>query len=41
MGKTNEKLAPSCKGAKLLKGRVLHPHADIKELMEQGADGVG
>ena len=34
MGKTNEKLAPSCKGAKLLEGRVLNPHAGIKELTE-------
>ena len=34
MGKTNEKLAPSCKGAKLLEGRVLNPHASIKELTE-------
>ena len=34
MGKTNEKLTPSCKGAKLLEGRVLNPHASIKELTE-------
>ncbi len=34
MGKTNEKIAPSCKGAKLLEGRVLNPHASIKELTE-------
>ena len=34
MGKTNEKLVPSCKEAKLLEGRVLNPHAGIKELTE-------
>ncbi len=34
MGRTNEKLAPSCRGAKLLEGRVLNPHAPIKELRE-------
>ncbi len=36
MGKTNEKLAPSCKGAKLLEGKVLNPHASIKELTACG-----
>ena len=34
MGKTNEKLTPSCKGAKLLEGRVLNSNASIKELTE-------
>ena len=34
IGKTNEKLAPSCKGAKLLEGRVLNSNAGIKELTE-------
>ena len=34
MGKTNDKLAPSCRGAKLLNGRVLNSHVSIKELTE-------
>lgn len=32
MGKTNEKLAPSCKGANLLEGRVFKPSAKEAEL---------
>lgn len=32
MGKTNEKLLPSCKGAKLLEGKVLKANADASEL---------
>ena len=32
MGKTNEKLLPSCKGAKLLDGRVLKANVGAKEL---------
>lgn len=37
MGKTNEKLLPSCKGAKLLDGRVLKANVGVKELDEWGA----
>ena len=32
MGKTNERLAPSCKGAKLLEGKVFKGNAGHKEL---------
>lgn len=32
MGKTNKKLMPSCKGAKLLDGKVLKANAGTKEL---------
>ena len=32
MGKTNEKLAPSCKGAKLLEGKRFDSHVGGKEL---------
>ena len=32
MGKTNERLAPSCPGAKLAEGRVFAPDADAKTL---------
>ena len=32
MGKTNEKLLPSCPGAKLLEGKVLAPNIKITEL---------
>ena len=32
MGKTNEKLTPSCKGAKLLDGKVLKANVEAKEL---------
>lgn len=32
MGKTNEKLMPSCKGAKLLDGKVLKANSGTKEL---------
>jgi len=32
MGKTNEKLMPSCKGTKLLDGKVLKANAGTKEL---------
>lgn len=34
MGKTNEKLLPSCKGAKLLEGKVIKANATAKELAE-------
>ena len=34
MGKTNEKLMPSCKGAKLLDGKVLKANVGAKELDE-------
>ena len=33
MGKTNEKLLPSCAGAVLLEGRILNPNAGGEELM--------
>lgn len=33
MGKTNEKLLPSCKGAKLLEGKILKAGVSIEELM--------
>ena len=33
MGKTNEKLAPSCKGARLLEGRAFHSGVTGKELL--------
>lgn len=32
MGKTNERLAPSCPGAKLAEGRVFAPDTDAKAL---------
>ena len=32
MGKTNEKLVPSCKGAKLMEGKVLKANVGVKEL---------
>ena len=32
MGKTNERLAPSCKGAKLLGGKVFKHNVGHKEL---------
>ncbi len=32
MGKTNEKLAPGCKGAHLLEGKVFKPNTDAKTL---------
>ena len=34
MGKTNEKLLPSCKGAVLLEGKILKSNASIMELMD-------
>lgn len=34
MGKTNEKLQPSCKGAKLIEGRVFHPEVSAEELIK-------
>lgn len=34
MGKTNEKLLPSCKGAKLMKGKVLSRSASKEELSD-------
>ena len=33
MGKTNEKLLPSCAGAVLLEGKILNPNAGGEELM--------
>ena len=39
MGKTNEKLLPSCKGAKLLDGRVLKANVGVKEL-DEGVAGL-
>ena len=32
MGKTNERLAPSCKGARLLEGKVFRSSASHQEL---------
>ena len=32
MGKTNEKLAPSCKGARLPEGKVFKSNTDAKTL---------
>ena len=32
MGKTNERLAPSCKGAKLMDGKVFKDNVEHKEL---------
>lgn len=34
MGKTNEKLLPSCKGAKLMEGKVLKANASVDEIAE-------
>lgn len=34
MGKTNEKLLPSCPGANLLTGRVFHPNVTYTELSQ-------
>ena len=34
MGKTNEKLLPSCKGAVLLEGKILKSNASTMELMD-------
>lgn len=34
MGKTNEKLLPSCEGAKLLEGKVFQPSVNSAELSE-------
>ena len=33
MGKTNEKLLPSCKGAVLIEGKILKPNIGVGELM--------
>ena len=33
MGKTNERLVPSCKGAKLLESKVFHSGVSGKELL--------
>ena len=33
MGKTNEKLLPSCKGEVLIEGKILKPNIDAGELM--------
>ena len=38
MGKTNEKLAPSCKGARLLEGRVFRGSVSEKELAAWAED---
>ena len=32
MGKTNEKLLPSCKGAKLMEGKVLKEKVNVDEV---------
>ena len=34
MGKTNEKLLPSCKGAVLLEGKLLNPNVSSEEMMD-------
>ena len=34
MGKTNEKLVPSCKGAKMMEGKVLKANVGVKELKD-------
>ena len=34
MGKTNEKLLPSCPGANLLTGKVFHPNVTYTELSQ-------
>lgn len=34
MGKTNEKLLPSCKGAVLLEGKILNPYVSADELLD-------
>lgn len=39
MGKTNEKLLPSCKGAKLLEGKVLKADVSVAEL-DKWVDGL-
>lgn len=39
MGQTNEKLLPSCKGARLLEGKVFPSHASHRELAAW-ADGL-
>lgn len=39
MGKTNEKLLPSCKGAKLLEGKVLKTDVSVAEL-DKWIDGL-
>lgn len=39
MGQTNEKLLPSCNGAKLLEGKVFRPHTSHRELAAW-ADGL-
>ena len=33
MGKTNENLLPSCKGAVLIEGKILKPNISVGELM--------
>ncbi|MEE1087141.1 MAG: flavodoxin [Schaedlerella sp.] len=40
MGKTNEKLIPSCPGAKLFEGKVLQPNVNSVELAEW-VNGLG
>ena len=39
MGKTNERLAPSCKGAKLMDGKDFKQNVGHKEL-EEWVDGL-
>ena len=33
MGKTNEKLLPSCRGARLIEGKILNPNISAEKLM--------
>ena len=40
IGKTNERLAPSCKGAKLMNGRAFKDSAGHQELTAWG-EGLG
>ena len=40
IGKTNERLAPSCKGAKLMKGKVFKSNVGLQELAAW-IDGLG
>ena len=34
MGRTNEKLLPSCNGAVLLEGKILNPYVSADELLD-------
>ena len=40
IGKMNERLAPSCKGAKLMDGKVFKSNVGLQELAAWG-DGLG